>query len=127
MDPHIYTKMRDTEENHWWFVDHKQMQRSVLKQLKPVSRTLDVGCGTGGNLAMYQEFSEVEASERNEQARLLASQRKLCKYMRVTSRMVYPFPQSAQTSSNCCCSCKILARQLWAMALLDCSANTLRQ
>lgn len=80
MDPHIYTKMRDTEDRHWWFVGRRRILHSVLKTLplSPESLILDIGCGTGGNLATYKKFARLEAMEFNDQARQLAQARDIC-------------------------------------------------
>ena len=80
MDPHIYTKMRDTEESHWWFVGRRQILRRILQTLNipAESKLLDIGCGTGGNLATYAEFAEVAAMEFNDEARNIANAREIC-------------------------------------------------
>jgi SAM-dependent methyltransferase len=42
------------EESHWWFVGRRRIMRDVLHRIAPPSgrpRVVDVGCGTGANLA----------------------------------------------------------------------------
>src|SRR5215211_3982401 len=42
------------ELEHWWFVARRRIVRSLVEQVVPPSREsviVDVGCGTGGNLA----------------------------------------------------------------------------
>jgi SAM-dependent methyltransferase len=43
------------EENHWWFTGRREILRQVIHQaLPPAGQTiLDIGCGTGGNLAAF--------------------------------------------------------------------------
>ncbi len=44
----------DIEQRHWWFVARRRILRSVVGQLlppSPCSTVIDVGCGTGGNIA----------------------------------------------------------------------------
>ncbi len=44
----------DIEERHWWFVGRRRILRAVVAKLLPPSRSttvIDVGCGTGANLA----------------------------------------------------------------------------
>jgi SAM-dependent methyltransferase len=44
----------DIEERHWWFVARRKILSSLVESVLPVSRAttiIDVGCGTGANLA----------------------------------------------------------------------------
>jgi SAM-dependent methyltransferase len=44
----------DIEERHWWFVARRRIMRAIANQVLPPSPAtivLDVGCGTGGNIA----------------------------------------------------------------------------
>ena len=44
----------EIEERHWWFVARRRILRSLVEQLLPPSpdaTVIDVGCGTGANLA----------------------------------------------------------------------------
>jgi len=44
----------DIEERHWWFVARRQILRDVIHAVLPPSKQttiVDVGCGTGANLA----------------------------------------------------------------------------
>ena len=54
MDTAEYERMYRLENWHWWFVSRRRLATSLIEQwIKPSarSRILDVGCGTGGNLA----------------------------------------------------------------------------
>ena len=44
----------DIEERHWWFVARRRIMRRLVAQVLPPSRDttiVDVGCGTGANIA----------------------------------------------------------------------------
>jgi SAM-dependent methyltransferase len=48
----------DIEERHWWFVARRQIMRRMIREVLPPSpetTVLDVGCGTGGNIAALAE------------------------------------------------------------------------
>lgn len=54
----------EIEERHWWFVARRKIMRSVVEQLLPSSANIapadrptviDVGCGTGANIAALSE------------------------------------------------------------------------
>ena len=48
----------NTELEHWWFVARRGILRSLISQILPASRdtlVVDVGCGTGGNIASLCE------------------------------------------------------------------------
>jgi SAM-dependent methyltransferase len=54
MNPGEYETMYRVEERYWWYRGMRRIARSVapaLYRLAPGARLLDVGCGTGANLA----------------------------------------------------------------------------
>ncbi len=68
MDQSAYIQMRDVESRHWWFRARRDiLQRIIERKLgNPVgARILEVGCGTGGNLAMLSRFGHVTGMEMN--------------------------------------------------------------
>jgi len=49
-----YEKMYALEDSHWWFVGRRRLLTTLIERwivFGPQDRVLDVGCGTGGNLA----------------------------------------------------------------------------
>lgn len=55
-----YKKMYDLEQSNWWWVGRRIILASLLDKLTtPVSKILDVGCGTGMNLHLLNAFGDV--------------------------------------------------------------------
>lgn len=77
MDPSVYAMMASVEEKHWWFAARRTIAETLIKRLglRPDSRILDAGCGTGGNLAMLSRHGRVQAMELDDQARQIANAR----------------------------------------------------
>lgn len=88
MQQHTYQIMADVEEQHWWYVGRRLILTSFVKEIvadlaaeqgvrhAPL-RILDVGCGTGGNLAMLSEFGRAEGIDVSEEALALCRARGL--------------------------------------------------
>ena len=66
--------MAETEERHWWFSGRRAVLASLIARLALPrdSRILEIGCGTGGNLAMLSAFGRVSALESDATARAIA-------------------------------------------------------
>ncbi len=50
----LYTRHRDVEDAHWWFVGRRKIFLDVIREVmrpSPGDLVVDVGCGTGGNVA----------------------------------------------------------------------------
>ena len=78
MDRAVFDRMAELDQNHWWFTARRRILASVIARIvKPPkdARILEVGAGTGHNLAMLSQFGVVEASELDDHARTLAEQR----------------------------------------------------
>lgn len=77
MDQSAYRDMAATEDEHWWFVGRRAILDEEIKQLKlpPSAKILEVGAGTGGNLALLKRHGAVSAMELDEYARGHAQKR----------------------------------------------------
>lgn len=67
----------DIELRHWWFVGRRQiMSRLVMELLPPSKETLiiDVGCGTGANIAALADYYSCLGIDTSQQAIELARQ-----------------------------------------------------
>lgn len=78
MERVIFERMAELDQEHWWFVARRSILASVIGRLaRPPkgARILEVGCGTGHNLAMLGDFGRVDACELDAVARSLATDR----------------------------------------------------
>lgn len=78
MERHVYERMAEIDRDHWWFVGRRKILTALLERWRPRQgslRILEVGCGTGSNIAMLQQFGTVDAIEPDEYARAFASER----------------------------------------------------
>jgi len=78
MEAEVYRRMAELDSSHWWFEARRDILDSVIRRVvRPPAkaRILEIGCGTGHNLKMFSRFGRVEATELNETARKLASDR----------------------------------------------------
>lgn len=78
METAAFDSMIANDQQHWWYVGRRRILREVIRQhIQPPAdaKILEVGCGTGHNLPMLQEFGDVAATEINPSANRLASQR----------------------------------------------------
>jgi len=66
------------EEQHWWFVGRRRILRDVVREVLPPrsGRTIvDVGCGTGANLASFADDYNCVGIDTSQEAISLAGQR----------------------------------------------------
>ena len=72
MERVVYDQMAALDERHWWYVARRKVLADLIRRrVKPSAkaRILEIGCGTGHNLAMLGEFGSVDALEVDETAR----------------------------------------------------------
>ena len=70
-----YLEIYNIERNHWWFRGRRKIIESCLKSFLPnkVANALDVGCGTGFNMILLENFAEkVSGLDKSEVAIRLA-------------------------------------------------------
>lgn len=78
MERHVFDAMAAGDATHWWYTARRRVLRAIIeRQVRPPrqARILEVGCGTGHNLAMLGEFGRVDAVELDADARALAARR----------------------------------------------------
>ena len=78
MDRAVYDRMAEIDRDHWWFVGRRKILTALIEAFRPKAgplRILEVGAGTGSNLAMLQRFGTVDAIEPDDHARAFAEQR----------------------------------------------------
>ena len=78
MERKIYEQMAKLDGQHWWFTARRRILEGIIERVvRPPrnARILELGAGTGHNLAMLAQFGEVKASELDPVARELASER----------------------------------------------------
>lgn len=77
MDAEIFPQMAQLEERHWWWLGRRAIARALMKTLKLPrgAQIFEAGCGTGGNLALLNEFGTVRAMELDDAARAFALRR----------------------------------------------------
>ena len=78
MERKVYEQMAQLDSRHWWFTARRRILDGLIERVvRPPenARILELGAGTGHNLAMLSRFGRVEASELDPVARELASER----------------------------------------------------
>lgn len=78
MERVVFDRMAELDQEHWWFEARRRILGSLIQRVvRPPAkaRILEVGCGTGHNLAMLGQFGRLDACELDDTARALASQR----------------------------------------------------
>ncbi len=77
----LYSDFYKYEDKHWWFVARRKIIQKFIKKCINVSgdfQILEIGAGTGGNLAMLKTFGNVDAMEMDKNAVQMANQRNIC-------------------------------------------------
>jgi SAM-dependent methyltransferase len=78
MERVVYEQMAQLDQRHWWYRARREVIAALIRRRAAPpkgARILEIGCGTGHNLAMLSGFGHVEAVELDEEARSLAEQR----------------------------------------------------
>ena len=78
MERIIYDRMAEHDTRHWWYRARRKVLASLITRKAPLpaeARILEIGCGTGHNLAMLGTFGTVDAIEIDAAARDMASAR----------------------------------------------------
>lgn len=78
MERVVYEQMAELDQRHWWYVARRKVLTDLIRrEVRPPAdaRILEVGCGTGHNLAMLGQFGWVDALELDDEARALAEKR----------------------------------------------------
>lgn len=78
MERAVYEAMAEHDERHWWYRARREVVAALIERaVKPPksARLLEIGCGTGHNLAMLGKFGEVDALEVDDIARGMAEER----------------------------------------------------
>jgi SAM-dependent methyltransferase len=78
MERVVYETMAELDQRHWWYRARREVLAALIRRLaKPpkAARILEIGCGTGHNLAMLGQFGRVDALELDEEARSVAEKR----------------------------------------------------
>src|SRR5881394_2402904 len=95
MQQHTYSIMYEVEGSHWWFAGRRKIIESFLKdicnRLGTRPRILDVGCGTGANLEMLQQFGEAEGVDVSPEALAFCRERGLTN-VRLGQAEQLPYP-----------------------------------
>jgi SAM-dependent methyltransferase len=78
MERAVFDRMAELDQHHWWFRARRRVLAALIERMvrRPEpARILEVGCGTGHNLAMLGRFGALDASELDDCARALAAKR----------------------------------------------------
>jgi len=78
MERVVYRQMAELDQRHWWYRARREVLAALIRRTvrpAPGSQILEIGCGTGHNLAMLGEFGHVDALELDEESRAFAEQR----------------------------------------------------
>jgi SAM-dependent methyltransferase len=78
MERSVYDQMAELDQRHWWYVARGKVLSALIERSVGYAKDLailEVGCGTGHNLAMLGRFGTVDALELDPEARSLAEKR----------------------------------------------------
>lgn len=78
MERIVYDSMAALDQRHWWYRARREVIAALIRRcaMPPApAEILEIGCGTGHNLAMLSEFGSVSAVEVDPAAREVAEGR----------------------------------------------------
>ena len=78
MERIVYDRMAELDSRHWWYRTRRDILRTLIARkiaLPTDPRILEIGCGTGHNLEMLQQFGRADGIEIDPAARALAAER----------------------------------------------------
>ena len=78
MERIVYQQMAELDERHWWYrARRKVLAELIRREVQPPAnaKILEIGCGTGHNLAMLGEFGHVDGLELDDEARSISEKR----------------------------------------------------
>jgi SAM-dependent methyltransferase len=97
MERIVYQQMAELDDRHWWYRARRRILAELIRreaQPPAGAQILEIGCGTGHNLAMLGEFGHVDGLELDDEARAIAEARH---GRRVMSS---PLPELAEVSDR---------------------------
>ena len=78
MERVVYQQMAELDDRHWWYRARREIIADLIRRegrLPGDAAILEIGCGTGHNLAMLSQFGHVEGLELDDEARALSEKR----------------------------------------------------
>ena len=78
MERIVYEQMAELDDRHWWYRARREVLAELIRREAAPPRDakiLEIGCGTGHNLAMLGAFGLVDGLELDAEARRLAERR----------------------------------------------------
>ena len=103
MEQPEYEWMYHSEDGHWWFVSRRRLVNRLFERYLPDDSTrliLDVGCGTGANLAMLTDWGCAFGLDINPLALNLTRHRSLTRLTQA-SGLVLPYPSQNFSLVTC--------------------------
>jgi SAM-dependent methyltransferase len=78
MERVVYQQMAELDDRHWWYRARRKIIADLIRREAtppPGAQILEIGCGTGHNLAMLSGFGHVDGLELDEESRTLSEKR----------------------------------------------------
>jgi SAM-dependent methyltransferase len=78
MERHVYESMAALDQRHWWYRARREVLAELIRrEARPPAdaKILEIGCGTGHNLAMLARFGHVDGLELDDEARAISEKR----------------------------------------------------